>query len=216
MLKRILILSLSLLLVSVCMPLYAAAPSMIEKNLFAQDRKPPSPQSESACSQRAGPGTAVGDIQLDGVVFANKSKVALLRLKNTPISAPGQPAPSTSPFIKARIGEMVNDYRVTQIDVRSVTLEKDGKVYKIGLFASNKVMAPASPAPPAKALPVASKPAPQPVGAKNQPGVHPAFPFGARRQNAIKNLPANIPTLPPMAVPPGRPPVNVPPPQNPG
>jgi hypothetical protein len=180
---------------------------MIEKNLFAQDRKAPSPQSEAACSQKTGLGTAVGDIQLDGVVFADKSKIALLRLKNSPIRAPGQPAPSTSPFIKARIGEMVNDYRVTHIDIRSVTLEKGGQTYKIGLFASNKVMAPASPSPAPSVQPApAAKTAPQPVGAQRSPGINPGLPPGAKFNNAMPKLPANIPPRPPMTVPPGRPP----------
>ncbi len=214
--KKIRILSLSLLLASVCVPLFASPPSMIEKNLFAQDRKPPSPQSESDRSHGAGPGTAVGDIQLDGVVFANKSKIALLRLKNNPVSAPGKPSAPTSPFIKARVGEMVNDYRVTKIDLRSVTLEKGGQSYEIGLFAANKVLAPASPPPPAQAAPTPKTPL-RPVGAKRMPGIKPGFPPGSHPNNpAIKNLPAGIPSPPPMSAPPGRPPVNLPTAPNPG
>ena len=135
-----------LVLCGVSGPIFAATPIMIEKNLFSEDRKPPSPQSDSASSEPAGQGMAIGNIQLDGVVFRNNSRLALLRLKNVPIGTGALGNPS-SPFVSVHVGEMVNDYRVAKIDVQSVTLEKSGQTYMIGLFSANKAPALAS-APP--------------------------------------------------------------------
>ncbi|MDR3569283.1 MAG: hypothetical protein P4L43_14740 [Syntrophobacteraceae bacterium] len=95
---------------------------------------------------------AIGNIQLDGIVFRDRAKTAMLRLKNIPVAGGN----ASSPFVSVRVGEMVNDYRVAKIDVQSVTLEKSGQTYTIGLFSQNKVASPASPqpssAPPVPAL----------------------------------------------------------------
>ena len=129
--KRTFIVCLLLLLCGVFSPIFAATPKMVEKNLFSQDRKPPLPQSESASSQTEGQGMAIGDIQLDGIVFRDSAKTAMLRLKKIPVATGN----ASSPFVSVRVGEMVNDYRVAKIDVQSVTLEKSGQTYTLGLFS---------------------------------------------------------------------------------
>lgn len=146
-LRRIFILCLLLMFGAAFSPLFAATPIMVQKDLFSQDRKPPSPQGASTSSLRTGRGMAIGNIQLDGVVFRNNSRKALLRLKNVPIRARGAKGFPVSPFVTVRVGEMVNDYRVTKIDIQHVTLERNGQTYTLGLFSANKIAAPASPAP---------------------------------------------------------------------
>lgn len=149
--KKMVVVCLVLLLGAAFSPLFAATPVMVEKNLFSEDRKPPSPESGSTSSQGAGKGMAIGDIQLDGVVFRNDARSAVLRLKNVPLRPPGVQGSSVSPFVTVHVGEMVNEYRVAKIEIQRVTLERNGQTYTIGLFSANKVAAPVSPAPPAAA-----------------------------------------------------------------
>lgn len=159
---------------------------MVEKNLFSQDRKPPLPQSGSTSPEQTGREMAIGNIQLDGVVFRNNTRKAVLRLKNAPLGPPGQANKPQQPFLTVRVGEMVNDYRVAKIELQSVTLEKGGQMYTLGLFSSNRVAAPASPQPapsaPASAGARPSLPMPQGAHGKNpalpvyQKGFHPATP----------------------------------------
>ncbi len=199
--KRVLIVCLFLLLGALCSPLFAATPIMVEKDLFSQDRKPPLPQSESMSSERAGPGMAIGNIQLDGVVFRNNSRVALLRLKNIPMSAPGQEAYPVSPFVTVRVGDRVNEYRVTKIELQSVTLERSGRTYTLGLFSANRIAAPASPPP--------SIAAPSPYNGK--PGMNQGLHNGAMFQKGFRPRNPQQALRAPMPVPPGRPPANLPP-----
>ena len=158
---------------------------MIEKNLFAADRKPPSPESADSSPRAAKPGMAVSNIQLDGVIIQSNAKRAVLRMKSVPAGRPvkkGQPA---SPFVTVREGQMVSDYRVTKIESKSISLEKDGQTFTVGLFAENKVVSPASAAPapaPAPAQQPMAAPevaqretaANQPPGPQAQPGYNPA------------------------------------------
>ncbi len=184
-LKRILPVFLLLVCGAVFNSICAAAPLMIEKNLFAADRKPPSPESADSSPRAAKPGMAVSNIQLDGVIIQSNAKRAVLRMKSVPAGRPvkkGQPA---SPFVTVREGQMVSDYRVTKIESKSISLEKDGQTFTVGLFAENKVVSPASAAPapaPAPAQQPMAAPevaqretaANQPPGPQAQPGYNPA------------------------------------------
>lgn len=175
-LKRILFVFLLLVWGAVFNSICAAAPLMVEKNLFATDRKAPPPESADTSVKAAKPGMAIGNIQLDGVIIESNSKKAVLRMKNQPAGAQvkkGQPA---SPFVTVREGQMVSDYRVSKIESKSISLEKDGQTFTVGLFAENKVVSPASVAPapaPAQPPPAAPGVAPQEAGANQPPGVQP-------------------------------------------
>ncbi|MHC1725678.1 MAG: hypothetical protein AB9866_06685 [Syntrophobacteraceae bacterium] len=176
----------------------AAAPVMVEKNLFAQDRKPPSPES-AAPSQPTKPGMAIANIQLDGVMIQGNSKKALIRLKN--VGGGGGPGKqqkgASTPFVTVREGQQVGDFRVSKIEPKSISFEKEGQTYTIGLFAENKVVSPAAPVPPAPPPPPMPAPGqpPQPqrvpgdqhpgfVNVPNQPGaVVPQPPAAQNRQN---------------------------------
>ncbi|MGC8492131.1 MAG: hypothetical protein ACP5SH_10375 [Syntrophobacteraceae bacterium] len=220
LIKKICTVCLVFLLGAACSPVFAAPPIMVEKNLFSEDRKPPS-QNGSSVSQSPRAEMAIGDIQLDGVVFRNNSRSALLRLKNVPMGMPGDKGLPASPFVTVHVGEIVNDFRVTKIQIQRVTLERNGQSYSLGLFSSNKVVAPASPAPPAAAAyphggsvsaPAQGVPSPHPAapgGAAFPKGFHPPLPpqaLGGRMPSPpTRGAPRFVPP-PPGAV--GNPPVN--------
>jgi hypothetical protein len=162
-----------------------AAPLMVEKNLFSTDRKPPSPESVDASAKAATPGMALGNMQLDGVIFQSSERKAVMRLKNQAAGSAAGKAHSASPYLTVREGQMISDYRVSKIEPKSVLLEKDGQTFTINLFAENKVLSPVAP-------PVAPQPqqaAPEPEAAPqevnvNQPGVNPANPQPMAPPNA--------------------------------
>jgi hypothetical protein len=155
----------------------AAAPLMVEKNLFSTDRKPPSPESVDTSSKSEKPGLAVGNIQLDGVMIQSGEKKAVLRMKTQPQGAAANKGQSGSPFVTVREGQMVSDYRVSKIEPKSILLEKDGETFTVSLFAANKVLSPVAPVPaPVQPQPAAPPPevgADQPPEAQGQPGVNP-------------------------------------------
>ncbi|MGO9019888.1 MAG: hypothetical protein ACLQVJ_16255 [Syntrophobacteraceae bacterium] len=175
-LKRILSVLLLLVWGAVFNSICTAAPLMVEKNLFATDRKPPSPESADTSSKTAKPGIAIGNFQLDGVIIQSNSKRAVLRMKNPPAGAAARKGQSASPFVTVREGQVVSDYRVSKIESKSISLEKDGQTFTICLFAENKVLTPPSPQPPATApvqpQPAAPGVAPQEAAANQPPGVH--------------------------------------------
>ncbi len=166
--KRILPVFLILVWGAVFNSFCAAAPLMVEKNLFATDRKPPPPESADT-PKSPKPAMAIGNIQLDGVIMQSNTKKAVLRMKSVPAGPAVKNGPLGSPFVTVREGQTVSDYRVSKIEAKSITLEKDGQTFVVGLFADNKVVSPAS-APPAAAAPVQ----PQPPSAQVQPGFDPA------------------------------------------
>ena len=185
-LKRILSFLLFLVWGVVFNSICAAAPLMVEKNLFATDRKPPSAESADTSPKTAKPGMAIGNIQLDGVIIQSNTKRAVLRMKSRPADAAGKKGQPVSPFVTVREGQVVSDYRVSKIESKSISLEKDGQTFIIGLFAENKVVTPPSAPPPAPA-PVQPPPAApgvapqeaeanQPAGVPPQPGYNPANP----------------------------------------
>jgi hypothetical protein len=202
-LKRILSVLLVLMWGAVFNSYCAAAPLMVEKNLFANDRKPPPPESAGASPKTAQPGMAISNIQLDGVIIQSNEKKAVLRMKSVPAGAAvkkGQPA---SPFVTVREGQVVSDYRVSKIESKSISLEKDGQTFTVSLFAANKVVTPAS-VPPAPAPAQQPQAAPgvaqqesganQPPGVQLQPGYNPENP-----QQALPGRAAGAPPNPNVA-----------------
>ncbi len=193
-LKRILPVLLLLVCVAAFNSICAAAPLMIEKNLFANDRKPPPPESVDASQKPAKAGMALSNIQLDGVMIQSNSKKAVLRMKNhpggAPGSAPGKKGEPASPFVTVREGQIVSDYRVSKIESKSISLEKDGQTFTIDLIAANKVVTPPAPAPP-------PAPVEQPAAA---PGVAPAG-AGAALPPGVQGQPAYNQQNPPQPIP---------------
>jgi hypothetical protein len=172
--KRILWVFLFLVWGGVFNSICAAAPLMVEKNLFAADRKRPPSESADTSAKAAKPGMALGNIQLDGVIIKSDSKRAVLRMKDQLAGAAGKKGRPASPFVTVREGQMVGDYRVSKIESKSISLEKDGQTVTVGLFAKNKVVTPPSAPPtPAPAQPPMAAPevAPQEAGANQPPGV---------------------------------------------
>jgi hypothetical protein len=183
--KRILWVFLFLVCGGVFNSICAAAPLMVEKNLFAADRKQPAPEFANTSAKAAKPGMAIGNIQLDGVIIRSNSKRAVLRMKNQPAGVPGKKGQPASPFVTVREGQTVGDYRVSKIESKSILLEKDGRTFTVSLFAENKEVAPPSAPPgpasaqqPMAAPGVASQEAGanQPQGVQLQPGHNPANP----------------------------------------
>jgi hypothetical protein len=168
----------------------AASPLMVEKNLFSTDRKPPSPESLDASSKPVRPGVALGNIQLEGVIIHSSEKRAVLRMKSQSVGPPGRKGSSPSPFVTVREGQMVSDYRVSKIEPKSISLEKDGQTFTVNLFAENKVLSPIAPQPP----PVQTQPAAMPPGGAQQDvdNEHPAgvqTEPGANQQNPRQAVP---------------------------
>ena len=170
---------------TICWGLYFAsqctgASLMVEKNLFAQDRKPPSPESAAPPPQPNKPGLTAKAVQLDGVFIRGDTKKAILRVKG---QIPGaDKSKAQNPYVTLGEGEKLGDLQVVKIDYRSVSLEKDGQVDIVKLFAEGKVVPPAPPVPasPAPSPPQAGQ-APSPPGI-NAPGVQmpsPAAPQAA-------------------------------------
>lgn len=164
---------------------------MVDKNLFAQDRKPPSPEAAPAVTRSTAPGLSAKAIQLDGVFIHGKTKRALIRYKG---AVPGNPrGRAASPFARVEEGEKVGDYVVKKIEPRSISLEKDGQEVVVNLFAEGKIVPPVPPVPvapvaqtpPANAAPNGQRGAVapgQPVMRGNRPNELPgAMPPGAGR-----------------------------------
>jgi hypothetical protein len=142
-----------------------AAPLIVEKNLFAQERKPLPPETAASTPQPKGPGLSHNQIQLDGVIIHGSSKKAIVRMKNPPPSPDKKK--QQSPFLAVREGQQIGDYKVVKIENKSISLEKDGQTVVISLFAEGKV---ASPPPP---MPVTPQPATAGGGQPPVPGQPP-------------------------------------------
>ena len=158
----------SALIHSVC----AAAPLMVEKNLFAPDRKGPSQESDVAAQPTQLDGLALSSIQLDGIMIKGNTRKALVRLKNSPGTlsqgvpqpAGAGPAKAKSPFMSVTEGQQIGEFRVSKVESKSISLEKEGQSFVINIIAANKVVSPPAPSPAPQPVP----PPVQPV-AGNQP-----------------------------------------------
>lgn len=135
----------------------AGTPLMVEKNLFSQDRKPPSPEAAASTPQPNRPSVSVKSIQLDGILFFGDERKALLRVKGP--MAGSSKGKQTSPYTVVREGAKVGDYKVLKIESKAIQLEKDGQIETIALFAEGKV---SPPLPAAPSPPQAAQEAPQP------------------------------------------------------
>jgi hypothetical protein len=199
----------------VCASVGGSAPLMVEKNLFSQDRKPPPPDAGTQTPQKSSSGLSVKSIQLDGVMIYGKVKKALVRIKGQ--SGGAQQGKGKSPFMTAQEGEKIGDFQVVKIEPKSISLEKDGQVFVVDLFAEGKVVPPAPAAPPPVAsippapgqslssqLPTGSPPSqvpqatfPQPPSSTQRPGaVMPNIPIppNAGNQAPVMEVPAPEPS----------------------
>jgi len=141
---------------------------MVEKNLFAPDRKPPSAEATAPAPQGNKPGLTAKAVQLDGVFIQGDTRKAIMRLKG---QLPGaDKAKPQNPYVTVREGEKVGDLHVVKIDFRSVSLEKDGQIEVVKLFAEGKVVPPPPPMPatPSASAPSPGQAAPSPEAAKGQ------------------------------------------------
>ncbi len=121
-------------------PVHGASP-MVEKNLFAPERRPdvsePAAQSSGGSSD-----AALRSLQLDAVMVFGETRRAILRSKarRTPQGIPrGQ---VESPYISVVEGDQVGDFKVVKIEAKSIQLEKDGQLHELSLFAEGKVVPP--------------------------------------------------------------------------
>jgi len=144
------------------------APIMVDKNLFAQDRKAPSPESAVAAAQPNKAGMPITNLQLDGVIINGGTKKALIRMKSQGGAGTGADRKKqSSPYVTVREGQQVGDFRVSKIEAKSIALEKDGQTYQLNLFAEGKIAPPATAAPPPAGAPPDAPPLP--------PGMPPNF-----------------------------------------
>lgn len=160
------------------------APIMVEKNLFSQDRKPPSPESAKPPPQANKPGVSVKSIQLDGVIVFGEDRKALLRVKGP--TATGGKGKQASPYVVVREGGRVGDYKVVKIETKSVHLEKDGQTETIALFAEGKVSPPIPQSPPGMNAPPPEGPQAPAEGAKGRP------PGAMRQQGGPPDMAGNV------------------------
>ena len=127
---------------SVC----AAAPLMVEKNLFAADRKAPAAEGENASRTSKAEGLELLNIQLNGVMIQGDTRKALVRLKNVPLAGL-PPVPASQNNVKGRFvsiseGQQISDFRVSKIESKSISIEKDGQRFVFDLLAKNKIESP--------------------------------------------------------------------------
>lgn len=122
----------------------AAGPVMVEKNLFAQDRRPVPPETAGASQKPNKPGLNPNVFQLDGVVIHGDVKKAMVRIKG---QVPGSGKEKSSPFVTVRENEKIGDYQVIKIEPKSISLERDGEITVVNLFKEGKVVPPAPPVP---------------------------------------------------------------------
>ncbi|NLI80577.1 MAG: hypothetical protein GX443_02665 [Deltaproteobacteria bacterium] len=127
----------------------ASGPVMVEKNLFAQDRKPTSSETATAAPQANKPGLNPKAVQLDGVLIQGETKKAIIRFKG---AVAGMEKDKSSPFSTVREGEKIGEYQVVKIEPKSISLEKDGETIVVNLFAEGKVSPPVPPVPTSPAM----------------------------------------------------------------
>jgi hypothetical protein len=169
---------------------------VVEKNLFAPDRKPPSPESMAPAPQANKPGLTAKAVQLDGVFIRGDIRKAIMRVKG---QIPGAEKGKTqTPYVTVKEGEKIGDLQVVKIDTRSVSLEKDGQIDVVKLFAEGKVVPPPPPVPASQgAPPPPPGQVPQVTDAVRGPGQQsqPPAPPGAAGGNmpGVAPLPANPP-----------------------
>ncbi|HQN19540.1 MAG TPA: hypothetical protein PKV86_10385, partial [Syntrophobacteraceae bacterium] len=165
------------------------APIMVAKNLFARDRKPPSPESDASPAQSNKPGLSTKSIQLDGVLMRGDERKAILRLKG---QLPGaEKGKGQKPYVTVKEGDKVGDFQVVKIENRSLSLERDGQTEVIYLFGEGKVVIP----PPS--VPSTPKQSQVQPGERASSGPQPPFPHRPGDVNMPRRgQPANVVNAP--------------------
>jgi hypothetical protein len=118
---------------------HAGESPMVEKNLFAPERKPV--ESQAAEPKPEAPKMAKGSIQLDGVIIRGETRKAILKVN------PGllkDQKNKTNPFVTLGLNEQIGEYRIEKIEPRGITLESRGTTLEIPLFVAGKAAVAAS------------------------------------------------------------------------
>jgi hypothetical protein len=116
--------------------IYAEESPMVEKNLFAPERKPLETKVEEP--KPTAPKMAKGSVQLDGVIIRGDTRKAILKVN------PGllkNPKSNTNAFVTLGLNEQIGEYRIEKIEPRGITLESRGTTLEIPLFAAGKAVA---------------------------------------------------------------------------
>ena len=165
------------------LPPAGAGPLIVEKNLFSPDRKPSDEEPIKPPPGVVRQNLPAKAVQLDGIIIHGDSRKAIVRVKGQVPSQPGTKSHPTSPFQTIREGDMIGDIRVTKIEAKSITLEKDGETSVISLFTEGKLSTPAAGA-------AAQTP-------QMPPSVQPPGPMGAgqraQQQAGGNRQPGNLP-----------------------
>ena len=163
---------------------------MVEKNLFAPERKPV--ESQAAEPKPEAPKMAKGSIQLDGVIIRGETRKAILKVN------PGllkDQKNKTNPFVTLGLNEQIGEYRIEKIEPRGITLESRGTTLEIPLFAAGKAAVAASSAAQAPgSVTIMSPTAPAQPGQAASGQVQPKIPPQVQPPVAVvpPNQPQNI------------------------
>ncbi len=119
---------------------------MVEKNLFAPERRPDVEETPTPSTARSSD-AALRSLQLDAVMVFGENKRAILRSRGGRAPQRASDGQAGSPYISVREGDQVGDFRVVKIEQKSIRLEKDGQLHELSLFAEGKVVPPPPPLP---------------------------------------------------------------------
>ncbi|MGA7877467.1 MAG: hypothetical protein WCA08_17535 [Desulfoferrobacter sp.] len=154
--RNLLLILMALFFAAMSFSICNAEPTIVEKNLFSPDRKPPSDEQPAQQTQHSKPsqtGLPPRSVQLDGVFVHDNVKQALVRVNNQLLGNKKKRGSDQFPYMTVSEGESIGDYKVVKIDSRSISLQKDDQLYAIGLFMDGKVVPPATPLPAAPISP---------------------------------------------------------------
>jgi hypothetical protein len=162
---------------------------VVEKNLFAPERKPLEVKAEEPKPEA--PKMAKGSIQLDGVIIRGDTRKAIFKVNPGLIKDQKN---KTNPYVTLGLNEQIGEYRIEKIEPRVVTLESRGSTMEVPLFTAGKAAAPAPSAPQAPGSVTVMSPT-----APGQPGQ--AAPGQPQQKAPPQPLPPALPA--------GTPPANV-------
>lgn len=151
---------------------------VVENNLFAPTRTPPSTSKTEDKPQQISP----GDLQLDGVILAGDKKRAIFKVNPNILR---DEKAKKNPYITVSEGEQVGAYKIVSIKKDQVVVDQNGQQVVIPLIKSTKTPSPITVALPTVSLapvqqPQSSKPQQVPSNQPQpQPQPQPAPPEGA-------------------------------------